>query len=333
MKAVLCTEFGPPEALELSTIPDPEPATGQVRVAVEACGVNFPDTLIIEGKYQFKPDFPFSPGGEVAGVIDAIGQGVSADRIGEPVIAIAGFGGYAEKMLIPETQLLPRPPGMDGKTAAGFAMTYGTSMHALKQRADLQPGETLLVLGAGGGVGLAAVELGKLMGARVIAAASSADKLAAAKVAGADDLINYSEIPLRDAVAELTGKQGVDVVYDPVGGEMFELALRSTAWRGRVLVVGFASGDIPKVPVNLALLKGCAIAGVFWGAFRQRELALDNANFEQMFEWYSAGKLRPHISKAYPLKDAAKALTDLKERRAIGKIVLTTAGSKGKNNV
>lgn len=325
MKAVLCTGFGPPEALELVTIADPVPAKGEVRIKVQACGVNFPDTLIIEGKYQIKPDFPFSPGGEVAGVIDAVGEGVDPDRIGEPVIAMAGYGGFAEKMLIPEAQLLPRPAGMDGQTAAGFAMTYGTSMHALKQRADLQAGETLLVLGAGGGVGLAAVELGKLMGARVIAAASTADKLAAAKAAGADDLINYSEVPLREALADLTGKRGVDVVYDPVGGEMFEMALRSCAWRGRVLVVGFASGDIPKVAVNLALLKGCAIVGVFWGAFRQRELALDNANFAQMFEWYSAGKLHPHISKAYPLEDAAKALNDLKERRAIGKIVLATA--------
>lgn len=324
MKAVLCTEVGPPEKLTLQEVDDLTPAAGQVRIAIEACGCNFPDTLIIEGKYQFKPDLPFSPGGEVAGVIDAVGEGVSADRIGESVIAMVPFGGYAEQMVIEQDKLLPRPSGMDGKTAAGFAMTYGTSMHALKQRAELKAGETLLVLGAGGGVGLAAVELGKLMGARVIAAASSDAKLAAAKAAGADELINYSETPLRDAIKEMTKGRGVDVVYDPVGGEMFELALRSTAWRGRVLVVGFASGDIPKVPVNLMLLKGCAVVGVFWGAFRGKELALDNENFAQMFEWYAAGKLNPHISKAYALKDAALALNDLKERRAIGKIVLTT---------
>ncbi|MBL1240218.1 MAG: NADPH:quinone oxidoreductase family protein [OCS116 cluster bacterium] len=324
MKAVLCTEVGPPEKLTLQEVDDLTPAAGQVRIAIEACGCNFPDTLIIEGKYQFKPDLPFSPGGEVAGVIDAVGEGMSADRIGESVIAMVPFGGYAEQMVIEQDKLLPRPSGMDGKTAAGFAMTYGTSMHALKQRAELKAGETLLVLGAGGGVGLAAVELGKLMGARVIAAASSDAKLAAAKAAGADELINYSETPLRDAIKEMTKGRGVDVVYDPVGGEMFELALRSTAWRGRVLVVGFASGDIPKVPVNLMLLKGCAVVGVFWGAFRGKELALDNENFAQMFEWYAAGKLNPHISKAYALKDAALALNDLKERCAIGKIVLTT---------
>ena len=324
MKAVLCTEVGSPEKLTLQEVDDLTPAAGQVRIAIEACGCNFPDTLIIEGKYQFKPELPFSPGGEVAGVIDAVGEGVSADCIGDSVIAMVPFGGYAEQMVIEPDKLLPRPKGMDGKTAAGFAMTYGTSMHALKQRADLKTGETLLVLGAGGGVGLAAVELGKLMGARVIAAASSDAKLAAAKAAGADELINYSETPLRDAIKAMTKGRGVDVVYDPVGGEMFELALRSTAWRGRVLVVGFASGDIPKVPVNLMLLKGCAVVGVFWGAFRGKELALDNENFAQMFEWYAAGKLNPHISKTYPLKDAALALNDLKQRRAIGKIVLTT---------
>ncbi|MGE4612397.1 MAG: NADPH:quinone oxidoreductase family protein [Paracoccaceae bacterium] len=329
MKAVLCEELGPPERLKIREIADPTPKAGEVLIAVEACGVNFPDTLIIEGKYQFKPDLPFSPGGEVAGIIDAVGEGVSPDRIGEAVIAMAGFGGFAEKMVMPENQLLPRPKGMTGQMAAGFTMTYGTSMHALKQRANLQPGETLLVLGAGGGVGLAAVELGKLMGARVIAAASSAEKLAAAKAAGADDLINYTETPLRDAVKALTGKNGVDVVYDPVGGELFEQALRVTAWRGRVLVVGFASGEIPNVAVNLALLKGCAIVGVFWGAFRTRELALDNANFAQMFKWYAQGKLHPHISKAYPLDAAALALSDLKERRVIGKVVLTTGTENG----
>lgn len=324
MKAVLCTEVGPPEKLSVQNIDDLKPAAGQVRIAIEACGCNFPDTLIIEGKYQFKPPLPFSPGGEVAGVIDAVGEGVSADRIGESVIAMVPFGGFAEQMVIEVEKLLPRPKGMDGHTAAGFAMTYGTSMHALKQRGELKAGETLLVLGAGGGVGLAAVELGKLMGARVIAAASSDEKLAAAKAAGADELINYSETPLRDAIKTLTKGKGVDVVYDPVGGDMFEQALRSTAWRGRVLVVGFASGDIPKVAVNLMLLKGCAVVGVFWGAFRGKELALDNENFDQMFKWYAEGKINPHISKAYALEDAALALNDLKERRAIGKIVLTT---------
>jgi len=223
MKAMLCEKFGPPEDLVLKEVADLIPLAGQVRIATEACGVNFPDTLIIENKYQFKPDLPFAPGGEVTGIVDA------------------------------------------STVAAGFTMTYGTSMHALKQRAQLQAGETLLVLGAGGGVGLAAVEIGKQMNATVIAAASSAEKLNAAKNAGADHLIDYSQQDLRSALKEIVGKKGVDVVYDPVGGDMFEAALRSTAWGGRVLVVGFASGDIPKVPVNLALLKGCSIVGVFWG--------------------------------------------------------------------
>ncbi|MEJ2037002.1 MAG: NADPH:quinone oxidoreductase family protein [Maritimibacter sp.] len=324
MKAVLCEELGTPDTLVIRDIADPQPGPGEVRIAVEACGVNFPDTLIIEGKYQMKPDLPFSPGGEVAGIIEAVGEGVEAARIGEPVIAMTGFGGFAEKLCVAENLLFPRPADMPGRVAAGFAMVYGTSMHALKQRAELKPGETLLVLGAGGGVGLAAVEIGKLMGARVIAAASSEEKLAAAKAAGADDLINYSETPLREALSDLVGKKGVDVVYDPVGGELFEQALRSTAWRGRVLVVGFASGDIPKVPINLALLKGCSIVGVFWGSFRQRELALDNENFAQLFEWYGAGKLKPLVSQAYPLDAAPQALADLAGRRAIGKIVLTT---------
>lgn len=324
MKAVLCEKLGGPETLTIRDIDAPAPGAGEVRIAVEACGVNFPDTLIIEGKYQMKPDLPFSPGGEVAGIIETVGEGVDPARIGEPVIAMAGFGGFAEKLLVSEDLLLPRPPDMPGRVAAGFTMVYGTSMHALRQRADLQPGETLLVLGAGGGVGLAAVEIGKLMGARVIAAASSNEKLAAAKAAGADDLINYSATPLREALNDLVGKKGVDVVYDPVGGEMFEQALRSTAWRGRVLVVGFASGEIPKVAINLALLKGCSIVGVFWGSFRQRELAHDNENFAQLFDWYAKGKLNPLVSQAYPLEAAAEALKDLAGRRAIGKIVLTT---------
>lgn len=325
MKAVLCTQLGAPEILSIAEIDDLTPAKGQVRIAIEACGCNFPDTLIIAGKYQFKPQLPFTPGGEVAGIIDAVGEGVDKTRIGEPVIAMAAFGGFAQQMVIEQDKLLPRPAGMDSHTAAGFAMTYGTSMHALKQRAQLQAGETMLVLGAGGGVGLAAVELGKLMGARVIAAASSAEKLQAAKFAGADELINYSETPLRDAIKTLTKGQGVDVVYDPIGGDLFEQALRSTAWRGRVLVVGFATGSIPKVPTNLMLLKGCSVVGVFWGAFRGRELALDNENFAQMFAWYEQGKLKPHISKTYPLSQAAEALNDLKYRRAIGKIILTTS--------
>ena len=324
MKAMLCEKFGPPEDLVLKEVADLTPLAGQVRIATEACGVNFPDTLIIENKYQFKPDLPFAPGGEVTGIVDAVGDGVSQDLLGQPVMCMTLSGGFAEQTLCKAEDLIARPSSMPSTVAAGFTMTYGTSMHALKQRAQLQAGETLLVLGAGGGVGLAAIEIGKQMNATVIAAASSAEKLNAAKNAGADHLIDYSQQDLRSALKEIVGKKGVDVVYDPVGGDMFEAALRSTAWGGRVLVVGFASGDIPKVPVNLALLKGCSIVGVFWGAFRLNYTKEDNENFEQLFAWYEDGKLKPYASKIYALEAAAQALNDLKNRKAVGKIVLKT---------
>ena len=324
MKAMLCEKFGPPEDLVLKEVADLIPLAGQVRIATEACGVNFPDTLIIENKYQFKPDLPFAPGGEVTGIVDAVGDGVSQDLLGQPVMCMTLSGGFAEQTLCKAEDLIARPSSMPSTVAAGFTMTYGTSMHALKQRAQLQAGETLLVLGAGGGVGLAAVEIGKQMNATVIAAASSAEKLNAAKNAGADHLIDYSQQDLRSALKEIVGKKGVDVVYDPVGGDMFEAALRSTAGGGRVLVVGFASGDIPKVPVNLALLKGCSIVGVFWGAFRLNYTKEDNENFEQLFAWYEDEKLKPYASKIYALEAAAQALNDLKNRKAVGKIVLKT---------
>ena len=324
MKAMLCEKFGPPEDLVLKEVADLTPLAGQVRIATEACGVNFPDTLIIENKYQFKPDLPFAPGGEVTGIVDAVGDGVSQDLLGQPVMCMTLSGGFAEQTLCKAEDLIARPSSMPSTVAAGFTMTYGTSMHALKQRAQLQAGETLLVLGAGGGVGLAAIEIGKQMNATVIAAASSAEKLNAAKNAGADHLIDYSQQDLRSALKEIVGKKGVDVVYDPVGGDMFEAALRSTAWGGRVLVVGFASGDIPKVPVNLALLKGCSIVGVFWGAFRLNYTKEDNENFEQLFAWYEDEKLKPYASKIYALEAAAQALNDLKNRKAVGKIVLKT---------
>jgi len=324
MKALICEKFGPPEDLMLKEVADLTPLAGQARIATEACGVNFPDTLIIENKYQFKPDLPFAPGGEVTGIVDAVGDGVSQDLLGQPVMCMTLSGGFAEQTLCKAEDLIARPSSMPSTVAAGFTMTYGTSMHALKQRAQLQAGETLLVLGAGGGVGLAAIEIGKQMNATVIAAASSAEKLNAAKNAGADHLIDYSQQDLRSALKEIVGKKGVDVVYDPVGGDMFEAALRSTAWGGRVLVVGFASGDIPKVPVNLALLKGCSIVGVFWGAFRLNYTKEDNENFEQLFAWYEDGKLKPYASKIYALEAAAQALNDLKNRKAVGKIVLKT---------
>ena len=322
MKALLCETFGPPETLVLKEVADLVPAEGQVRIATEACGVNFPDTLIIENKYQFKPDLPFAPGGEVTGIVDAVGDGVSQDLLGQPVMCMTLSGGFAEQTLCKAEDLIARPSSMPSTVAAGFTMTYGTSMHALKQRAQLQAGETLLVLGAGGGVGLSAVEIGKQMNATVIAAASSAEKLNAAKDAGADHLIDYSQQDLRIALKDIVGKKGVDVVYDPVGGNMFEAVLRSTAWGGRVLVVGFASGDIPKVPVNLALLKGCSIVGVFWGAFRLNYTEKDNENFKELFAWYAQGKLKPFTSKTYTLNDAPLALNDLKNRQAIGKLII-----------
>ena len=260
---------------------------------IHAAGVNFPDTLIIEGKYQIKPPFPFSPGGEAAGVIASVGDKVSHLKPGDRVMGLTGYGSFAEKIAVDASRILPIPKNMDFVTAAGFSMTYGTSMHALKQRADLKPGETLLVLGASGGVGLAAVEIGKAMGARVIAAASSAEKLEVARAAGADELINYTEVSLKDAVKELTKGQGADVIYDPVGGDLFDQAVRSINWKGRLLVVGFASGRIPEFPVNLALLKGSSIVGVFWGAFAAREPQTNRENFEELFAWFSEGKLKP----------------------------------------
>jgi len=322
MKAMLCEKFGPPEDLVLKDVADLNPLQGQVRISTEACGVNFPDTLIIENKYQFKPDLPFAPGGEVTGIVDAVGDGVSQDLMGQPVMCMTLSGGFAEQTLCKAEDLIARPSFMPSTVAAGFTMAYGTSMHALKQRAQLQAGETLLVLGAGGGVGLAAVEIAKQMNATVIAAASSTKKLNAAKDAGADHLIDYSQQDLRSALKDIVGKRGVDVVYDPVGGDMFEAALRSTAWGGRVLVVGFASGDIPKVPINLALLKGCSIVGVFWGAFRLNYTEEDNENFKELFAWYDQGKLKPFTSKTYTLNDAPLALNDLKNRKAIGKLII-----------
>jgi NADPH2:quinone reductase len=322
MKAMLCEKFGPPEDLVFKEVSDLIPSAGQVRISTEACGVNFPDTLIIEDRYQFKPDLPFAPGGEVTGIVDSVGDGVSQDLLGQPVMCMTLSGGFAEQTLCKAEDLIIRPSFMSSTVAAGFTMTYGTSMHALKQRAQLQAGETLLVLGAGGGVGLAAVEIGKQIKATVIAAASSAEKLNAAKNAGADHLIDYSQQDLRNALKDIVGKKGVDVVYDPVGGNMFEAALRSTAWGGRVLVVGFASGEIPKVPVNLALLKGCSIVGVFWGAFRLNYTKEDNENFKQLFAWYAQGKLKPFTSKTYTLNDAALALNDIKNRKAIGKLTI-----------
>lgn len=323
MKAMVCRAYGPPETLTLEDRPSPEVGDKQVRIQVQACGVNFPDTLIIEGKYQFKPEMPFSPGAEVAGIVESVGPGVTRFMPGDRVIGLAGWGGYAEQLAIDEDRLLPLPETMDFVTGAGFGMAYGTSMHALTQRAQIQPGETLLVLGAGGGVGLAAVEIGKLMGARVIAAAGSQEKLDIARASGADEILNYRDESIKDRVKALTEGRGADVIYDAVGGDAFDESLRCINWNGRLLVVGFASGRIPQAPANLALLKGCAIVGVFWGRFRSEAPEENRRNFEQLFDWHASGRLKPHISHVLPLAQGAEAMRILTRREAIGKVVLS----------
>lgn len=322
MKAVLCKTLGPARNLVLEEVASPLPKKNEILLDVQAAGVNFPDTLIIEGKYQFQPPLPFSPGGEAAGVVAAVGEKAGAFKVGDRVMALTGWGAFAEQVAVPFYNVLPIPASMDFTTAAAFGMTYGTSMHALRQRGQLQAGETLLVLGASGGVGLAAVEIGKAMGARVIAAASSAEKLAVAKAAGADELIDYSQANLREEIKRLTGGQGVDVIYDPVGGELFEQAVRGLAWNGRLLVVGFASGSIPQLAANLVLLKGAAVLGVFWGAFAQRQPKDNAANFHQLFAWHAEGKLKPLVSQTYPLEEAGAAIEKLGQRQAVGKLVV-----------
>lgn len=324
VKAVLCKAYGPPANLVIEEIQPPQPAPGQVLIEVKACAVNFPDTLIIQGKYQQKPDLPFSPGCEVAGLVKQLGDGVESFEPGDAVIAVPGWGGFAEQVVVDAAKVFPLPDGIGYETAAAFVMAYGTSHHALKDRAQLKPGETLLVLGAGGGVGLAAVEIGKVLGARVIAAASSAEKLALCRRHGADETVDYLKEAFRDRIKALTDGHGVDVVYDPVGGALTEPALRSVCWRGRYLVVGFASGEIPRIPLNLALLKGCSIVGVFWGAFTSREPARNREDIQELFDWLTAGKLRPHIGARFPLTQAAQALEMMDSRKAQGKIVLVT---------
>ena len=316
---------GPPESLTVDEVPSPEPGKGQVLVSVHASAVNFPDTLIIENKYQFKPELPFAPGGEVAGTIKSVGEGVNGFEVGDRVIAVCGWGGYAEEVLTTVDKLVRLPQGIDMEAAAALVITYGTSHYALQDRAAIQPGETLLVLGAAGGTGVSAIELGKLMGAKVIAAASSDEKLALCKARGADETINYATEDLRQRVKALTGGRGVDVVYDPVGGAYAEPALRSMAWRGRYLVIGFTTGEIPKLPLNLVLLKGCSIVGVFYGGFAQAEPARYDAFMQELVGWLADGRIKPAITARYPLERAAEALRVVADRRATGKIMLTTA--------
>jgi NADPH2:quinone reductase len=322
MKTLLCKEYGPPETLVLEDVPRPTAGPGMIVVDVRACGVNFPDVLIIENKYQFKPSLPFAPGGEISGVVSEVGEGVSGVAVGDRVLASTGFGGFSEALAIPAAAAVSFPEAMDFPMAAAFLMTYGTSYYALKDRAHLREGETLVVLGAAGGVGLAAVELGKAMGARVIAAASSEEKLAVCREHGADEGIDYSKENLKDRIKELTGGRGADVIYDPVGGEYAEPAIRAIAWEGRFLVIGFAAGDIPRIPLNLTLLKSCQIVGVFWGAFVGREPEANRRNTEELFALFEQGKIKPLVSSSYPLAEGGKAILELAERRARGKVVV-----------
>lgn len=323
MKAVLCKQFGPPDSLVVEELPSPRAGPGEVVVSMKAASVNFPDVLIIQNKYQFKPPLPFSPGSELAGVVKEAGSGVQGFRPGDKVMAFTTYGAFAEEVKVEAGRLLPVPGGMDFVQAAAFLLTYGTTDHALRDRAALAAGETLLVLGASGGVGLAAVEIGKALGARVIACASSEDKLAVCRSHGADATINYAAEDLRERLKALTDGRGADVIYDPVGGPYSEPAFRSIAWRGRHLVVGFAAGEIPKLPLNLALLKGAAVVGVFWGDFARREPQRFAASVAQLSKWYGEGRLKPHVSQTFPLEKAAEALKLMAARQVKGKVVLT----------
>jgi NADPH2:quinone reductase len=324
MKAVLCREYGPPSALRVEELADPVPGPGQLLVRVEACGVNFPDTLIIQGKYQQKPPMPFAPGGEICGIVQALGEGVSEPPIGTRIAAVITYGGFAELALVEAAKAVPVPAGVEPEAAATLCLAYGTVLHALEDRGALRPGEVLLVLGASGGVGIAAIQIGKLLGARVIAAASSAGKLEACRAAGADALIDYSAEGWREQLRGLTDGRGPDVVFDPVGGPYTEPALRSIAWRGRYLVVGFAAGEIPRIPLNLVLLKNCAVTGVFYGDFARREADNNRAMLARLFGWVAEGKLQPVVSQRFPLERASEALEMLAGRRATGKLVLVT---------
>jgi NADPH2:quinone reductase len=322
LKAVLCEAFGPAENLALAEVALPELKPGHVIVDIQSCALNFPDVLMVEGKYQSLPPFPFTPGGEFAGTVSQVAPDVSQWQVGDGVFAACGHGAMAEQISVAASALRAKPQGMSFAKASGISTTYGTSYYALKQRADLQPGETLLVLGAAGGVGLAAVELGKAMGARVIAAASSPEKLEVARQAGADDLIDYSDGELKEKVKALTEGRGADVIYDPVGGPLFDQCMRCINWNGRVLVVGFVGGDIPKVPTNLVLLKNCQVVGVFYGAFSARFPADNEQNFAELIEMFAVGKLHAVVGAEYPLTDYVEALNCLSQRRAVGKIVV-----------
>lgn len=323
MKAVVCKKFGPPEDLVVEEIADPIATKGKVVVQVHAASLNFPDLLVIQDKYQFKPALPFSPGGEVSGIVHSVGEGIQGVKPGDRVVGWAPYGCFAEKVAFDEAMVVPIPEGISFEAASTLLIAYGTTYHALVDRAALKQGETLVVLGAAGGVGLAAVEMGKLLGAKVIACASSPEKLAICKSRGADALIDTTREDVRERLKALA-PTGVDVVYDPVGGALSEVALRAMAWKGRFLVIGFAAGEIPKIPLNLALLKGCSIVGVFWGAFTAKETPRYRQGLTELFTWVRDGKLAPRIAGTYKLENAALALREMAERKVIGKLVLVT---------
>lgn len=329
MRALLCEEHGPPENLKLREIAVPMPGEGELLIRTHSAGLNFPDSLIIANKYQFKPALPFAPGGELAGWVEAIGPGVTRFAVGDRVSALTNFGAFAEYVIARESQTTAVPDNVDLDVAAVLTLAHGTSHHALKQRAHLRPGEKLLVLGASGGVGLAAVEIGKAMGAHVIAAASSPEKLAIAKAHGADDLLNYAEDDLKAKVRELAGPGGVDVIYDPVGDKLAEPAFRTMGWGGRYLVIGFAGGAIPSLPLNLPLIKGASIVGVFWGDFVARTPDLHQENMAELYAMLAAGQIRPFISARYPLEAGGSAIREMMARRISGKAVVTVAHETG----
>ena len=325
MRALLCNAFGPPETLVIGDVPAPVPGHGEVLVEVAFVGLNFMDTLIIQNRYQVKPALPFSPGAEFSGRIVGLGEGVTGLTLGERVCGSCGYGAARDQICVPADAVTPIPAGLSDEAAAGLIITYGTSLHALRDRGRLQAGETLAVLGASGGVGLAAVELGRMLGARVIACASSQDKLQFARDHGAAETIDYTAVDLKDELKRLTDGRGVDVVYDPVGGDLTEAAVRALGWKGRLLVVGFASGTIPKLPLNLTLLKGCDVVGVFWGAFGKNEPEARRADLADILAWARDGALSAHVHAIYPLDRAAEALGVLQRREAIGKVLLRLA--------
>jgi NADPH:quinone reductase len=325
MHAVVCREWGAPEKLGVEDIPLPALRDGAVRIKVHAAGVNFADLLLVAGQYQEKPAFPFTPGAEAAGEITEIGSGVKGFNIGDRVMALTGLGAFADEAVVDAQRVLPIPPTMEFSTAAAFPVAYGTSHGALEWRARLQPGEWLLVTGAAGGVGLTAVEIGKAMGARVIACAGSAEKLAIAQQHGADYLIDYSKEDIRERVKAITDGRGADVIYDPVGGDAFDASLRFIAWGGRIIIIGFAAGRVSQIPANIVLVKNIDVIGFYWGSYQAHKPELLRGSFTQLFRWFQEGKLRPHVSHRLPLDQAAEALTLLKQRRSTGKVVLVPA--------